>query len=843
MAIESFAKIKRQYLVQDQVPSFVAQEHQTFLAFLEAYYEFLSEKQFVTSERLVDYLDADNVPQEFLDAFWEEIKEIPSAVIVDKRLLSKHIRDLYASKGTPRSIELLFHILYNESISIHAPKEDMLRASDGKWINRDIIRTRVPHGFDLTSLNGKKLYQYNDFEIELCQFIVSDVAVVQTDEQYLYIEIAPASLSGRVFADRLLYNKTRSINLEIVQSFSISSYPIRGSNYKSGDVFFSGLVPCYVEIVGTGPVDDMFIIDPGTGYTIGEYLTIDESGTTGTGLTIQVTSVSGTGGVVGYKIIHNGIGYENLPKIVGNGSGTFYPYSSTIGRILKVAVKDPSSENNPINLSTRAIVTTTTGLIEKENLIRQSYRVRNENGMGILSETGNRFLSEVQDPEVVVGVVFQSEDNNTLLIRNNFGTGELYSETDFRIVFEDGLTAISSEETTPILDNYTVRAETSGVVFEILYVNQAKINSRLDPIYRVSSQFKNEDGFVSQSTKKIQDSLFYQDFSYVIKSSQSFENYKNILYKMIHPAGMAVFGEVLIDSYVLTVEGRIRKAFDEMRIISETLIVSDIHVQSDVNVSIESQTVLGASYDFLEKYKFLLGDNYAAGTYGASGDVGAMKFNRDVKSGTKNWKISDFANLTFRDIYEYADGYYTTTPLTLSGQWTLNGTETLDGTLTPSIQNQLGKFHLRRDRRLPWAIGADIIQMPTYPVIDVLDPTTDSVNYSFSSNITDFVTATDSLSSVMSFNAQVLDSSTIADSVTGLYTYISQINETLSAATDSISTTFNSFTALSSATTVDQITIIGTDAPKDIAASSDAVSWIVGTTTGINEITINSGPL
>ncbi|HET8686405.1 MAG TPA: hypothetical protein VFM18_07040, partial [Methanosarcina sp.] len=536
MAYESFAKIKRKHLVQEQVPAFVSQEHQTFLAFLEAYYEYLSENQFVISERLIDYLDADNVPQEFLDYFWEEIRDIPGTVIVDKRLLAKHIRDLYASKGTRKSYNLLFRILFNEDVTIYEPKEDMLRSSDGKWTETDIIRTRVPHGFDVPSLNGRKLYQYNEFDIELCQFIVADITIVNTDHEYLYVEITPSTLKGNVFSDRILYNIDRSIQLEIVQTFAISGYPIRGSLYKNGDVFFTGIIPCYVETVGSGTIDDIFIVDRGTGYSVGDYLAVDDSNAGGTGLSILVTSVDINGGVTGYQIINNGRGFENLPKIVGNGTGVFYPYSSTIGRVLFVSVKDASSDNDPVNLSTRVIVDNSSGLFETENLIRQSYSFRNENGLGFLAEDGSLILTETQDPEVVIGTYYQSEDANSLIIRNNFGSGDLYSETDLRMITEDG-NGISSEQTTPALDCYTVRGEQTGKTFRILYANPAKINSKLEPIYKVSSRFTNEDGFVSQLNKRIQDSLFYQDFSYVIKSSQSFENYKNIIYKMIHPAG------------------------------------------------------------------------------------------------------------------------------------------------------------------------------------------------------------------------------------------------------------------------------------------------------------------
>lgn len=46
------------------------------------------------------------------------------------------------------------------------------------------------------------------------------------------------------------------------------------------------------------------------------------------------------------------------------------------------------------------------------------------------------------------------------------------------------------------------------------------------------------------TTTKLQDSYYYQNYSYAIRSGVSFENWKPYFNKLVHPAGIAVFGEV-----------------------------------------------------------------------------------------------------------------------------------------------------------------------------------------------------------------------------------------------------------------------------------------------------------
>ena len=65
-----------------------------------------------------------------------------------------------------------------------------------------------------------------------------------------------------------------------------------------------------------------------------------------------------------------------------------------------------------------------------------------------------------------------------------------------------------------------------------------------------SGKYINEDGHISELTKKIQDSLYYQDFSYVVKVSESINNWRDSIKRAVHPTGFFVTGEVNIASRI-----------------------------------------------------------------------------------------------------------------------------------------------------------------------------------------------------------------------------------------------------------------------------------------------------
>lgn len=61
--------------------------------------------------------------------------------------------------------------------------------------------------------------------------------------------------------------------------------------------------------------------------------------------------------------------------------------------------------------------------------------------------------------------------------------------------------------------------------------------------------FRSNSGKIS-SNKKIQDGNYYQEFSYDLKSGLSIDRYFSILNSIIHPAGMKMFGSILLQSRI-----------------------------------------------------------------------------------------------------------------------------------------------------------------------------------------------------------------------------------------------------------------------------------------------------
>jgi hypothetical protein len=67
-----------------------------------------------------------------------------------------------------------------------------------------------------------------------------------------------------------------------------------------------------------------------------------------------------------------------------------------------------------------------------------------------------------------------------------------------------------------------------------------------------SGSYPVHDGFVSD-IKKLQDSFYYQKFSYVLKTGSNAELWKNAFNRLVHPAGFIFFGEILLTIYLIGV--------------------------------------------------------------------------------------------------------------------------------------------------------------------------------------------------------------------------------------------------------------------------------------------------
>jgi hypothetical protein len=134
-------------------------------------------------------------------------------------------------------------------------------------------------------------------------------------------------------------------------------------------------------------------------------------------------------------------------------------------------------------------------------------------------------------------------------------------------------------------------------------------------IRKIPGYYASTDGFLS-SDKKLQDSDYYQDFSYVVRAGIDVDKYKDVVLKILHPAGMKFIGEVSIIELL--------KLF--MRDIQLTI---DIKALGDV--ILESSVDLYNNFGFIDDWKY----HFEPATY---------------KTDTfKNMKVSDVVNKRMRN--------------------------------------------------------------------------------------------------------------------------------------------------------------------------------------------------
>jgi len=89
-------------------------------------------------------------------------------------------------------------------------------------------------------------------------------------------------------------------------------------------------------------------------------------------------------------------------------------------------------------------------------------------------------------------------------------------------------------------------SKSSGVISDL---KVAKGVLEIGSITKTTGQFIDDVGKPSEIIQKIQDSYYYQDFSYAIKSAVSIGEWKDILIRNVHPASFKVFGELSVNEY------------------------------------------------------------------------------------------------------------------------------------------------------------------------------------------------------------------------------------------------------------------------------------------------------
>jgi hypothetical protein len=297
-------------LIEEQLPEFIQTDYTMFITFLKAYYEFLEQNN-QAQEILQDitrYSDIDKTSNELVSRFLQNYAyDLPQSEITNNRFLIKKIREIYSKKGTEPAYEILFNVLYKESINFFYPYDVVLKPSSGKWATRYVLRIRQTNyrqnifDFENTEILGKT---------SKAKAIVNKVIKIDLQEYEVYeLVLDPTSISGDFLRDEEI-EATKTILLTNT-NYSIS--PLSARVYSI--------------------ISKIDIIDGGIGYTKGHPVTITDN--TGILATAKVNRVNRYGSITSFDIVEPGVNYSpNTVISVGapteNLVGTYSMYRGAV---------------------------------------------------------------------------------------------------------------------------------------------------------------------------------------------------------------------------------------------------------------------------------------------------------------------------------------------------------------------------------------------------------------------------------------------------------------------------------------------------------------------------------
>jgi sulfur relay (sulfurtransferase) DsrC/TusE family protein len=518
-------KNKLEFLIQEQLPEFVQNEYSGFVTFLEGYYRYLDQSGQVNNFLLnaKDYSDVDTTLEQFIEQFRSQYAvDIPQNVLVNQRRLVKLIRDFYESKGAEDSIELLFKILYDETVEFFYPSTHILRASDGVWIEDVIIR--IVEGsteFDPFTLSGK-----------ICNLVYYENTGVQ---------IFPKTIETTVTGVKKLAYTVPAI------------YELNVSLPKNSPLKVPGAGAVATLNITDGSITSVDVVDGGSGYYAAPEIILQN--TNGTGAVLRANIVDGAVDTI--TVLQGGSGYiENDDANEEEGIDVVFSTDSIRTKIYLASNSTDVYGYVIRQLSTVEVISCDGDGIDDDCGFRvgQIYQIDEQSVVGIyvidppmspVSEglidaieadpadygtyDENRFNDGINDPFFVAGDGYTSgsRDNRASIRISSIDEGGCVTAvTIFNTGFDFAQEEFQATITSPNGCEAVLAFTTGAVLVK-------------------AGRFKDSRGMLS-NINKLQDNYYYQNYSYVIKSGITSGSWLPIINKTVHPAGMAVFGELLI---------------------------------------------------------------------------------------------------------------------------------------------------------------------------------------------------------------------------------------------------------------------------------------------------------
>ena len=515
-------------------------------------------------QELLNFRDPDKAISNFLTKFRNEfLNTLPESLNsgVNKRKLIKNVKSLYRAKGTNRGHELFFKLLFNESSETIYPREQMLRASDGQWDTQLIMRAiqtsaQLQTG-DTANLVGRTITGETSGATAIIENVFKFQIGINLVTEFILNE---DTITGN-FSTSEVIRGTATDDDDVFIKATITGIPNSITVTNDGALYIEGETVTVtgggtgaiinVDAIGRGSLTNFYIDNGGSGYEIGDNIEFNDTGTGGgsarakvsvvnggftqeeststeedhlvledetvrgdpyTGNKLVQESGTGSGDITDIRIIDAGSNYQSLPIISvddTNGSGaSIFTYGTEIGRLQGLKIVEGGAEYQQ-----SASPPTLT--------LRSKLLVLGKSGDFSISETVTGTATD--SSSITATVVSFDSDRNILTLSGATGT---------------------------FAANTTITGNTSLATATVKITDPATATATVAATANTAGSFLNEDGHISETTMRIQDSLYYQDFSYVIKVGRTINDWRDSFKKTMHSAGFYFTGQVNIQTQV-----------------------------------------------------------------------------------------------------------------------------------------------------------------------------------------------------------------------------------------------------------------------------------------------------
>lgn len=716
------------------------------------------------ADNMVQNKSFDYASGEYYEYLKSELNRgIPAQTESDRRLIAKKIKEFYSSKSTEEAYKFFFKAVFDDDVIFRFPGEEILRVSDGKFEKRTVLRTSITDNASqpvdvFTFLNKTVSGKSSGAVANVVNVRITFLGGIQFAEFVLTLTSGTFEAGEEIFAVG-----TPSLNVILFGLVSDFTIVDSGSGYSVGDQIVvtdaSGNgqeAEVEVSSINSGPISQITVDSIGHGYQLGTRAVTDNTNAGGTGFLVEVTEIKNpytivdgvdtytVGEISKLTIVNRGENYTSAPTLTLTDT-----VISSIGALTDklITITNPGDDYAVGDAlvfsagSAAGVVASVTPSVDTNEFAFEddfNLALEGENGILINDDPLVDGLGPISRIELTdFGTGYTNLTLPTITVTSGTGSSAVLTPTGIQgesgsvsvdaIGSGSGLGSIREIEIKNFGVNYSTTQTTATV-------SGGDGNAVITPIISglgiQSGDWTTTDSIIGR--RVIQDSLFFQDFSYVIRSGLGFNDYRSIVKDTLHPAGTQFFGEILI-STLLTVSpefrsiiapeltGSTRTVFLETLLSFVELITQDRNqyivknpsattVQQlstprtpEFNIEIHGNKI-DASTIIQNKYNVQFGgrDSVVLGIVNNSSTIGRFHFvksesNVEVKvvdpldvagplykdlqiSVLASSQISSFKNKTFLDQYSTGRGMYIqdriTGTVSISGSTTVTGAGT-----------------------------------------------------------------------------------------------------------------------------------------------------------------------